>query len=644
MERLNYTFEIDNDMLVVQAVEENGSAANTVRFPMAYIFWGGRITIYIPVQEHNFHRFLWYHPMTEEEFCQTGEYAAKGAAPGVLCAYTNDSADALYLYLFTTPEQIYRKFIHVSVQDAAVILKRKTLFIDFWCAVYSEKKEDLKVENVCLSVDSNHNIPLDLEVQENKEQKKRIAVRLPAEKLLEEESEINNPIHLSLEVNGVTLHYNIGKKDKQIKETKMYYLPTSGFYYKDHALFIRRNIHGNFTLVIRRKDSVEEEKEFLWLESRVVSCCMYHIGKSKRYFQKRKINLYFEKDSARAEEGVWEIFREACKSENSRNYFILDKNSPMWDRLGNQENVIAKYSKEYYRLLYRSDSFISTETSSHLNVHRALNPYVRKALLERPLIFLQHGVTYLKRQGNTSVFGKGKEGEPTYMIVGSEKERQVVCEMLRLKPEQCVKTGLPIFSTIAYEHINENSEDIVTIMPTWKPSEEHLLEHFEESSYYQKCIALSEIVEKYLSKEHIRIVPHPKVLSLLRSTSLAERVWTGSVAEALKDTKLLITDYSSVSYNAFYQGAGVIFYQPDLESYEQEVGKLIPRDEEYIGYRTFDLESMEKHIQTGIKRKQLNLSYFRNESFKERYASINEFHDGKNVERIVGFLKKKEII
>ena len=41
---------------------------------------------------------------------------------------------------------------------------------------------------------------------------------------------------------------------------------------------------------------------------------------------------------------------------------------------------------------------------------------------EKKFIFLQHGVTYLKAHQQNSPYGKGKEAEPYYMVVGSEKE------------------------------------------------------------------------------------------------------------------------------------------------------------------------------------------------------------------------------
>ena len=426
--------------------------------------------------------------------------------------------------------------------------------------------------------------------------------------------------------------------------SRFYYVPVSSKVYHNWVLFVRKNVNQNYSLVVRQREPVEYSRKFRMLESMPVSWLIYHLGKAYRRIRRRKLNLYYEKDSMKAEEGTFEIFQRAMELGTSSNYFILDSRSEDWERLSGIKNVVAKYSLKYYWLLYSSDCFISTETSSHLNVHRARNKYLRKALLERPLIFLQHGVTYLKCQGPSSVFGRGKEGEPAYMIVGSEKERAAAARMLHIKMEKCIITGLPIFSTIAYEHIHEDSEDIVTIMLTWKLSEEHLLTHFEDSKYYHFVREIYLMLQDLVPCERIRIVPHPKVKDMLLGTSLREMVWQGSVAEVLGTTKLLITDYSSVCYNAFYQGAAVIFFQPDLAEYEKEVGKLIPEPEEYIGYRTFNVEELQQTLRTGLQEGRVNLAYLRNQEYVRRYREINQFHDGRNIDRIVDWMKGQQII
>ena len=182
-------------------------------------------------------------------------------------------------------------------------------------------------------------------------------------------------------------------------------------------------------------------------------------------------------------------------------------------------------------------------------------------------------------------------------------------------------------------HINQQSEDYITVMLTWKPYEEHLY-NFEESSYYKNVVEVCNLITKFINKEKIFIIAHPKAKELLINTDLKNSLWNNPISEALSKTKLLITDYSSVCYNAFYQGAGVIFYQPDLDLYEKENGKLIPKENEYIGKRVFSINELENVLKIGIKEKMIDLNVFRTKDYEEMYKTINEFSDGKNIDRI----------
>ena len=180
-------------------------------------------------------------------------------------------------------------------------------------------------------------------------------------------------------------------------------------------------------------------------------------------------------------------------------------------------------------------------------------------------------------------------------------------------------------------------------MLTWKSYEEHIQE-FTNSEYYQNVMSIYHMLERYMAAENIIIVPHPKMASLCENTPLKQNMWEGPISEVLQYAKLLITDYSSVCYNSFYQGGGVIFFQPDLVHYQAEAGELIPADDEYIGYRVFNLDELEKVIEKAITDGKIRLETVRNKEFEKRYLTINEYHDGKNIERIAIKLKELNII
>ena len=279
----------------------------------------------------------------------------------------------------------------------------------------------------------------------------------------------------------------------------------------------------------------------------------------------------------------------------------------------------------------------------HSNILRSNNKYLRKNINEKKFVFLQHGIIFMKNLGINSTFIKGREAEPDYMVVSSDYEKEVVIDMLNLPEERLLKTGLVLYSKLGYKHITNSSEDYITIMYTWKPYEEYL-SNFEDSTYYNNLIEVYQMLVKYIDKDKIRIVAHPKVFDLLESTDLNNIIWKDSISSCLESTKLLITDYSSVCYNAFYQGAGVLFYQPDLLLYEKENGKLIPNDDEYIGKRAFNINELENIIKNSIINNSIILEKIRNKKYEENYSKINEFSDGKNADRLVKELKKLNII
>ncbi len=467
--------------------------------------------------------------------------------------------------------------------------------------------------------------------------------KFDVDEILKDESPINNAIKFTINIDNIEVPYKIAKKKKHIKNTKYYYNPIKGVYVKDFALHIRRSASGCLVFVKRLKDPIEDTLKFKMLENKPISIILYYTGKFLSHFRKKKINIFYEKFSSKVEEGAFDLFLLFQQYKNTKNYFVIDKNSPDYEKIKHNKGIVKKYSLKYYWVIYNAKNCIATEAPSHLNIIRSNNGILRKSFADKRFIFLQHGVTYLKCHGKNSTFVKGKEGEVDYIIAGSEKEKDAIVDMLKIKEEHVLKTGLPIFSKIEHKHINKNSEDYVAIMLTWKPYEEYLY-NFEESGTYKNTIAVCNMLKKYIDTDKIIVTTHPKAYDLIANTDLRDSLWKEPVSKLLEKAKLLITDYSSISYNSFYQGAGVIFFQPDLELFESDNGKLVPNDEEYIGKRVFNIEQLEEIIKDTIIDKKIDLDKIRTKENEEMYKTINEFSDGKNIERIYEELLNLNII
>jgi hypothetical protein len=435
------------------------------------------------------------------------------------------------------------------------------------------------------------------------------------------------------------------------KHTKLYYLPFSvrRDWKKGDCLHLRRTAAGNLVIMRRPLTPIEYTTRFRILESRPLSLLFYLGARLVNLFARRKVIIFYEKFAEKAEEGVFELFQDVLKaSQRSKAstddpYFVIDAAKPDYDRVKGT-GVIPKYTLRYYWLLYRAVVFIGTEIPTHLSLIRSHNAWLRRHFYCQTFVFLQHGITYLKSQSLTSSYVKGREGEADYLIVSSKKEQDVIVRDLHYDRKRVLITGLAQFSLVNYKHINSSSDDIVTIMLTWKPYDE-TLRGSSPPSYYQNLMRTVEAASAYVSRQNLRIIAHPKTTQVLAETSLGVSLWHGPINEALQTTKLLITDYSSVCYNVFYQGGGVIFFQPDLERYEREVGPLIPRNDEYIGTRTFSTVELDHALAAAIDQDgHIALDSVRTAQHEQNNDAINPYHDGKNNERILQALRDVGII
>lgn len=515
---------------------------------------------------------------------------------------------------------------------------------------YVVNKQDIKIDNIRFYIDDEVYKECKLN-QYKKENISKIEMTkniytfvFNINDIINDKSKINGSMRFTIYANNEYEEYKIGKKSLLNRNIRYYYLPIKSIYVKDFAIHIRRTKSARLVLVKRKMEPIEYTSKFKILESRIISKVLYFCGKFIRKISSTKVNLFYEKFSSKAEEGVYDLFLESkLKGKRAKNFYIICEDSEDYNKIKNEKNVVKKFSFKYYWLIYRSNNCIATEAPIHLNILRSNNKTLRKSLMEKQFIFLQHGIIYMKNLELNAPFSKNQEGEANYIVASSEKEKSVIEKMLNIDEKHILKTGIPIFSKIRYNHINNNSNDYITIMLTYKPYEEQM-QNFEKSSYYKNVSCIYTMLQNYIDKDKIIIISHPRALELIKNTNLKDYVWNKPISKALEKTKLLITDYSSICYNAFYQGAGVVFYQPDLSLYEKENGKLIPSDDEYIGKRAFSAQELENIFNKGIQNKKVNLDIFRNAKYIDIYKTINEFSDGENIKRIFEKLIELKVV
>ena len=206
-------------------------------------------------------------------------------------------------------------------------------------------------------------------------------------------------------------------------------------------------------------------------------------------------------------------------------------------------------------------------------------------------------------------------------------------------PETIYVCGLPKFDR---NTLNEDADKIV-VMPTWRPWEYNEARYdFTQTKYYQMLVRIVDAIpEKF--KDKLIVLPHPLFFDAIKDTEFELKQYlnvTDKYDDILKDTRILITDYSSIAYDAFYRGCNVIFYWEEKDECMANYGpttKLMLNEENVYGDICMNPYQLSKAID-------INYFHGQDEVYQKRYSKLVDFHDGKNTERLIMLLRKDEII
>lgn len=264
--------------------------------------------------------------------------------------------------------------------------------------------------------------------------------------------------------------------------------------------------------------------------------------------------------------------------------------------------------------------------------------------------FLQHGVTkdippYLMKEANKiDVF-----------ITSAEREQEAVIRDLHYAPEQVVCTGMCRFDNLA------NAKTVpgrILIMPTWRwwlqpehgKSAESIVEDIRNSNYYKNLMTLfTHPALQRLAEEHkleLIYFPHNQMQPFLGMfREVCPQITCASygdydVQQALMDSALLITDYSSIYFDFAYMKKPVIYYQPD---YEEFCRRHYP--EGYFHYETDGFGPVCKNAEEVVTelKNALENGLKMPQKYKDRVDGFFAYRDTDNTKRNYEYIKEHKI-
>ena len=353
--------------------------------------------------------------------------------------------------------------------------------------------------------------------------------------------------------------------------------------------------------------------------------------------------LMYEKEASRYEESASVLFEKLIDEGYQNIYYIVNRDNPAIQDLDARYRAAMIDKDSFRHLLYffRCRTFIGTETLDHALQLRAANRRIMSKAQSRDLthVFLQHGVMYMVSLDADLRIGFVSRKVKRYRtVVSSEAEAMHFIHLGGFRREELYVTGLAKFD----RSFRVPGADLIMIMPTWRRWETNQAEEdFQATGYYRMLERMVDAVPEHL-RDRIVIKPHPLMQSqMVQSDTPLSRYLRPQLShdETLRQCRLLITDYSSIAYDAFYRGANVIFCWEEKETCMKHYGgaHLMLTEYNAFGDVTYTPEQLKQAVARGYEQPQTA-------EHQRKYRRIVAFDDNRNTERIIECLKKDHIL
>lgn len=393
-----------------------------------------------------------------------------------------------------------------------------------------------------------------------------------------------------------------------------------------------------FNLQYRKYDRKYDSYLFLMKEFLALLC--YFI--LKPYWDHKKLWLVGEKYCTMAQDNGFYFFRycmeQVPEEQRKKILYVIDKNSPDYQAVKEYEpNVIQFMSFKYMIYLSAAQYLISTDAIRHFYIWDSpISVYKLQYQARKNIIFLQHGVTAFKQCHKT--YRKNCGNQMALFVVTSEPEQKIIEKYFGYDKEEVIVTGFSRWDVL--EDRSDPAHKEILLMPTWRNWLEDISEEaFRKSEYYQRYETLlqDERLRTILERENITLnfYIHAKFRERLGNFYTEDRhirlipFGTVPLNQLLMSCHMLITDYSSVSWEVYYQGKPVVFYPFDLETYEKAHGSYVDYRKDVFGDLAWTEEELLDTIESYVKN-----NFQEKPEYAKRRDTLLPYRDHNNSKRI----------
>ncbi|MGR5906431.1 CDP-glycerol glycerophosphotransferase family protein [Bacillus paranthracis] len=252
-------------------------------------------------------------------------------------------------------------------------------------------------------------------------------------------------------------------------------------------------------------------------------------------------------------------------------FYIIDKECNDYKNIKDLGNIIqfGSFKHTFYLLVCNKTINSYSETANmYTNAYKHILKYYPE-WQQNKKIFIQHGVIGVSRVNH--VLNKNRMGYSLF-VVSSQFEKDHIVKEFGYTEDEVIVTGLARWDALQ----DKSKGNEILLMPTWR-SWVKTKEQLMESKYWQTYMSFlqSEKLHRILEEQDLTLTffPHYQTqkfgVEIPVSHERIKIIKQGeeTVQSLLKRHRLLLTDYSTVSFDFAYMNKPVIFYQFDYDEF-----------------------------------------------------------------------------
>lgn len=275
-------------------------------------------------------------------------------------------------------------------------------------------------------------------------------------------------------------------------------------------------------------------------------------------------------------------------------YYVIEKDSPERENLAGLDHVLEFKSLEHVAVCLRADRLIGTHHPNFL--YPARTPRFARRMTA-PKVFLQHGVMGTKWMAPN--YGKRVSSFDTDLfLVSSEREKEYIVQDFGYRPDEVAVTGLARFDALFDRSVTPVRGQIL-VLPTWRdwlhdPAAFTDTEYFQQWHDFLTSPRLAALLERH--DAHIVFCLHPNMQQFSRHFD-AEGVTVVQqgdvdVQHLLKQSEVMVMDYSSPGFDFSFLDKPVIYFQFDVRRFLGRWGSHLDLGNELPGPIAPDLDTV----------------------------------------------------